>query len=146
MVGKSFAANYVIPHSIVSPASSPIAAIHFNQFDISFLTPLPCRWILLIKDAPLEHPSLLLCLVTKALLKMSMPMLRSSLRASYTGHSGGGEGKGRRAVRLWNFNICIKKVDAKCWLAEMTLVMMSLPLAYAFMCFSMFFYIILCLL
>ena len=31
---------------------------------------------------------------------------------------------------LWNLNICIKKVDAKCLLAEMTLVMMSLPLAY----------------
>ena len=35
-------------------------------------------------------------------------------------------------LRLWNLNICIEKVDAKCWLAEMTLVMKSLPLARVF--------------
>ena len=28
-------------------------------------------------------------------------------------------------LHLWNLNICIEKVDAKCWLVEMTLVMMS---------------------
>ena len=43
------------------------------------------------------------------------------------------------------FKYLHKKIDAKCWLVEMTLVMTSLPLACAFMCFSMFFYIILCL-
>ena len=32
-------------------------------------------------------------------------------------------------ITLWNLNIGIEKVDAKCWLAEMTLVMTSLPLA-----------------
>ena len=37
-------------------------------------------------------------------------------------------------LRLWNSNICIEKVDAKCQLAEMTLVMTSLPLARAFQC------------
>ena len=37
-------------------------------------------------------------------------------------------------LRLWNSNICIEKVDAKCRLAEMTLVMTSLPLARAFQC------------
>ena len=31
-------------------------------------------------------------------------------------------------LRLWNLNICIEKVNAKCWLAEVTLVMTSLPL------------------
>ena len=41
-------------------------------------------------------------------------------------------------LRLWNLNICIQKVDAKCWLAEMTLAMTSLPLARVF---SMFVYI-----
>ena len=35
-------------------------------------------------------------------------------------------------LRLWNLNICIEKVDAKCWLAEMTLVMTSLLLARVF--------------
>ena len=34
--------------------------------------------------------------------------------------------------RLWNLNICIEKVNAKCWLAEMTLVITSLPLAPVF--------------
>ena len=34
-----------------------------------------------------------------------------------------------------------EKVDAKCLLAEMTLVMMSLPLVCAFMCFSMLVYL-----
>ena len=47
----------------------------------------------------------------------------------------GGKRKGSLQLRLWNLNICIKKVNAKCWLAEMTLVMMSLPLAHVFQCF-----------
>ena len=34
--------------------------------------------------------------------------------------------------RLWNLNICIEKVNAKCWLAEMTLVITSLPSALFF--------------
>ena len=79
------------------PKTPPTCSLHFNQFDISLLSPLPCGWVLLIEDAPLEHPSLLLCLVTKALLKLSMLMLRSSLQASSPGCSGGGEEKGRRA-------------------------------------------------
>ena len=56
----------------------------------------------------------------------------------------GGKRKESLQLRLWNLNICIKKVDAKCWLAEMTLVIMSLPFAHAFTCFSKFVYIILC--
>ena len=56
----------------------------------------------------------------------------------------GGKRKDSLLLCLWNLNICIKKIDANCWLVEMTLVMTSLPLACAFMCFSMFFYIILC--
>ena len=35
-------------------------------------------------------------------------------------------------LRLWNLNICIEKVDAKCLLAEMALVMTSLPLTRVF--------------
>ena len=35
-------------------------------------------------------------------------------------------------LRLWNLNICIEKVYAKCWLAVMTLVKTSLPLARLF--------------
>ena len=46
------------------------------------------------------------------------------MRASSPGRSGGGAGKGRRACNyvsaIW-INICIEKVDAKCWLAELTL-------------------------
>ena len=33
-----------------------------------------------------------------------------------------GERKESVQLRLWNLNICIKKVNAKCWLADMTLV------------------------
>ena len=45
-----------------------------------------------------------------------------------------GKRKESLQVRLWNLNICIKKVDAKCWLAEMTLVVTSSTLARAFQC------------
>ena len=41
-------------------------------------------------------------------------------------------------LRLWNLNICIEKVDAKCLLAEMTLVMTSLPLTRVFQCLFTF--------
>ena len=41
-------------------------------------------------------------------------------------------------LSLWNLNICIEKVDAKCWLAEMTLVMTSLLLARVFQCLFTF--------
>ena len=44
----------------------------------------------------------------------------------------GGKREESLQLRLWNFNICIEKVDAKCWLAEMTLVNTSLPLARLF--------------
>ena len=37
----------------------------------------------------------------------------------------GGKRKESLQLRLWNLNICIEKVDAKCSLAEMTLVMTS---------------------
>ena len=48
--------------------------------------------------------------------------------------------KERLQLCLWNLNICIEKVTAKCWLAEMTLLM-CLPLAHASTCFSVFVYI-----
>ena len=49
----------------------------------------------------------------------------------------GGKRREILQLRLWNLNICIEKVDAKCWLAEMTLVMTSLPVART--CFHVFF-------
>ena len=50
----------------------------------------------------------------------------------------GGKRKESLQLRLWNLNICIKKVYVKCWLAEMTLVMMSLPKALVFQCLFTF--------
>ena len=44
----------------------------------------------------------------------------------------GGKKKESLKLRLWNLNICIEKVEAKCGLGEMTLVMTSLPLASMF--------------
>ena len=59
--------------------------------------------------------------------------------ASSPGHLVAGRKKGRRTCNhFWNLNICIEKVDAKCWLAEMTLVMTSLPLALVFQCLFIF--------
>ena len=57
-----------------------------------------------------------------------------------TGALAAGREKERRALqlRLWNLNICSEKVDAKCWLAEMTLVLTSLPLAHTFQCLFTF--------
>ena len=59
-------------------------------------------------------------------------LTRVSLRASFLGRSGrlGRKRKESLQLCLWNLNICIKKVDAKFWLAEMTEVMMLLPLAH----------------
>ena len=52
---------------------------------------------------------------------------------------GGGERKESLQLCLWNLNICIEKVGAKCWFAEMTWVMMSLPLAHvSFQCLCTF--------
>ena len=39
----------------------------------------------------------------------------------------GGKKKESLQLRLWNLNVCVEKVDTKCWLAEMTSVMTSLP-------------------
>ena len=47
----------------------------------------------------------------------------------------GGKRKGSLQLHLWNLNICTKKVNAKLWLAEVTLVMTSLPLAHVFQFF-----------
>ena len=44
----------------------------------------------------------------------------------------GGKRKESLQLRLWNLNICIEKVDAKCSLAEVTLVMISLPLGHVY--------------
>ena len=58
-----------------------------------------------------------------------------SLRASSPGRSVDGAGKGRIALNyvsgIWIL-ICIETVDAKCWFAEMTLAMTSLPLTRVF--------------
>ena len=50
----------------------------------------------------------------------------------------GGKRKESLQLCLCNLNICIKKVDAKCWLVEMT-VTTSLPFACVFQClFTLF--------
>ena len=58
----------------------------------------------------------------------------SSLQASFSGALcwPGGKRKESLQLLLWNLNICIEKVDAKCWLAEVTWVMTSVPLARVF--------------
>ena len=53
----------------------------------------------------------------------------------------GGKRNENLQLRLWNLNICIEKIDVKCWLVEMTLVMTSVP---SFTWFSMFVYIHTC--
>ena len=55
------------------------------------------------------------------------------------GLAGGGGRKESLQLCLWNLIISIEKVDAKCWFAEMTWVMMSLPLAHvSFQCLCTF--------
>ena len=58
-----------------------------------------------------------------------------SLRTRSPGRSVDGAGKGRIALNyvsgIW-ISICIENVEAKSWLAEMTLAMTSLPLARVF--------------
>ena len=67
-------------------------------------------------------------------LKTSVKLFHSrSLRVSSPGRSCGGAGKGRRAFDYVS-GICNEKVDAKCWLAKLTLVMTLLPLARGFQC------------
>ena len=61
--------------------------------------------------------------------KLSDPLLNRSLRACSQGGSGGGAGKGRRACNyVFGFECLHRKVDAKCSLVEMTIVMASGPL------------------
>ena len=50
----------------------------------------------------------------------------------------GGKRKESLQLRLRNLNISIEKVDTKCWFAEMTLVMMSIPLAHVSQCLFTF--------
>ena len=58
---------------------------------------------------------------------------KQSLRGAL---AGGREEEGE--LRLWNLSIYIEKADAKCLLAEMTLVMTSLLLARVFQCLFTF--------
>ena len=50
----------------------------------------------------------------------------------------GGKRKESLQLCLCNLNIYIEKVDVKCWVAEMTLVTTSLPLAHVFQCLFTF--------
>ena len=50
----------------------------------------------------------------------------------------GREKKESLQLRLWNLNICIEKLDAKCRLTEVILVMTSLPLVRVFQCLFTF--------
>ena len=64
---------------------------------------------------------------------------KQALQGAPVGVGGGGCGrKETLQLRLWNLNICFEKVDATCWLAEMTLEMKSLPLARVFRCLFTF--------
>ena len=62
------------------------------------------------------------------------PLLPCNLWAISPRHFGDGAEKEGVSLQLClrNLNICVVKVDAKCWLAEMTLAMTSLPLAQVF--------------
>ena len=64
----------------------------------------------------------------------------SSSKAFFSGALWRRGGKRRESLqpRLRNLNICIEKVDTKCRLADMTLVMTSLPLALVFQCLFTF--------
>ena len=68
--------------------------------------------------------------------------LRASLWATSLGRFCSRARKGRRdckVLRLWNLNSCIEKIDAKCWLAEMTFCKYEVIALGT--CFSMFVYI-----
>ena len=68
--------------------------------------------------------------------------LRASLWETSLGHFCSRARKGRRACKvlcLWNLNSCIDKIDAKCWLAEMTFCKYEVIALGT--CFSMFVYI-----
>ena len=80
-----------------------------------------------------ESPTVCLVEIDSLLLRLNNSLRASSLWLWLWRRAG--KRKGSLQLRLWNLNICIKKVNAKCWLAEMTLVMMSLPLAHVFQCF-----------
>ena len=53
----------------------------------------------------------------------------------------GRQKEGELATHLWNLNICIKIVNAKCWLVKMTLVMTLLLLAHIFQCLFKFVFV-----
>ena len=71
-------------------------------------------------------------------MKKSKNLLPSLLASSPAHWRRGGKRKESLQLRLWNLNTCIENVYAKCWLAEMTLVMTSLPLAPVFQCLFTF--------
>ena len=81
-----------------------------------------------------ESPTVCLVEIDSLLFRFNNSLRESSLWLWQRG----GKRKGSLQLRLWNLNICIKKVNAKCWLAEMTLVMTSLLLAHVFQCFFTF--------
>ena len=72
--------------------------------------------------------------------KTAVSTMSTSLRASSQRHLWWRGGKGKESLQLcvWKLNICIAKVDAKCWLVKMTLVMTSLPLGRVFQCLLSF--------
>ena len=85
-----------------------------------------------------ESPTVCLVEIDSLLFRFNNSLRASSLWLWLWLWQRGGKRKGSLQLRLWNLNICIKKVNAKCWLAEMTLVMTSLPLAHVFQCFFTF--------
>ena len=67
-----------------------------------------------------------------------MNCLKSLIKIACEQALRGGKTKESLQLRLWNLNIGIEKVESKSWLAEMTLVMTSLPLARVFQCLFTF--------
>ena len=118
--------------------------LNFDLIDVSSVTDIMQVWFMVLNSFARLHcykfVPLSLLYYSSFLLPFSFSLSLSPWRTWFSSKlSGvlwrwGGKRKESLQVRLWNLNICIKKVDAKCWLAEMTLVVTSLTLARGFQC------------
>ena len=118
--------------------------LNFDLIDVSSVTDIMQVWFMVLNSFGRLHcytfVPLSLLYYSSFLLPFSFSLSLSPWRTWFSSKlSGvlwrwGGKRKESLQVRLWNLNICIKKVDAKCWLAEMTLVVTSLTLARVFQC------------
>ena len=93
-------------------------------YDVIVVNVFLRRFLILLHKNDLLAPTIQLILEAKL---ASEQALRGALAARR-------EKEGKLATTSLELNSCIKKVDAKCWLAEMTCVMTSLPLTRVFQC------------